>query len=39
MTKTNYESLAAIGMIARYMKRKPKNYGYAGTKDKRGITT
>ena len=39
LTKTNYESMAAVGMIAKYLQRRPKNFGFAGTKDKRGITT
>lgn len=32
LTKTNYDSLGAVGFLARFMNRKPSNFGVAGTK-------
>lgn len=39
LTKTNYDSLGAIGLLARFLSRKPSNFSVAGTKDKRGVTS
>jgi tRNA(Glu) U13 pseudouridine synthase TruD len=32
MTKTNFDSLGALGFLAKFMSRKPKNFSVAGTK-------
>lgn len=39
MQKKNMEIIQAINYIARTLKRSAKSLGYAGNKDKRGITT
>lgn len=39
MQKKNMEIMQAINFIARALKRSTKSLGYAGNKDKRGITT
>jgi tRNA pseudouridine13 synthase len=39
MWKRNFESMAAIKRLAKAVGTKPKHFGIAGNKDKRGITT
>jgi len=37
--KTNFDSMGAIGLLSKFLNMKPNNFGIAGNKDKRGITT
>jgi tRNA pseudouridine13 synthase len=36
--KTNIDTMGAVFQIAKFMNRKPANFGFAGNKDKRGVT-
>lgn len=39
MLKENMDTQAALGVIARMLHCQPRSFGFAGTKDKRGVTT
>lgn len=39
MTKENVDTMEAIEIISHYLHVKPKEFGFAGTKDKRGISS
>eukprot|EP01017_Pseudomicrothorax_dubius_P038395 TRINITY_DN5746_c0_g1_i1.p1 TRINITY_DN5746_c0_g1~~TRINITY_DN5746_c0_g1_i1.p1 ORF type:complete len:444 (-),score=93.06 TRINITY_DN5746_c0_g1_i1:381-1712(-) len=38
MIKTNIDTLDAITKLSRFLSKRPRNFGFAGTKDKRGVT-
>ncbi|WIA15110.1 hypothetical protein OEZ85_001801 [Tetradesmus obliquus] len=39
MLKENTDTQAALGVVARMLHCQPRSFGFAGTKDKRGVTT
>jgi hypothetical protein len=39
MLKQNMDTMAAVSVLGQATNRRPKVFGFAGTKDKRGITT
>ncbi|KAF6264278.1 pseudouridine synthase [Scenedesmus sp. NREL 46B-D3] len=39
MLKENTDTQAALGIVARMLHAQPRSFGFAGTKDKRGVTT